>query len=410
MLRPTNVRFLNITIGANATVHEEVIVEAGATIDERTVLYPFSLVPESAKVKAGHYSGNPCKSDAKASLEQARHIDRGRARIILEACKLTSLVAMPLLLSLMTAPSVLLFFYLDFHRLCSGPEPSCPDKSTKAKHLDPISNTEGISLRYSTLLYAITLYLGTGIALVGFTVAMKWLLAGHVRPGLYRRTTFTEWRRWWLRFLHNATVFWFQRLGMWSGLSIYHLYYRALGMRIGRSNVLPNDILVHIEDAHLVEIENSCVLPSAVLKPDIDVKDYGFKGSIRIGTFVSMGFHGRITGAVALESATNVGWFTNVSSGQTAERLTIPSGTSRMGCHRLLIPKKMHQIYTRPEAKLKANIHRKTFETEPIRTHIIYRLGQFTVDLVLTLVRILVNVLSVLVAYEAGVNTSSISF
>mmetsp|Transcript_21641 Transcript_21641/g.30336 ORF Transcript_21641/g.30336 Transcript_21641/m.30336 type:complete len:533 (-) Transcript_21641:268-1866(-) len=312
-----------------------------------------------------------------------------------------TLAITPILISLLSTPSILLFYFLDYHRLCSGPDPRCPDENLDgslmnphAVHLDISGDHKGISLRYNTLLFSVTLYIGTGFTLAIFIVSMKWLLAGfYVQPGPYTRTTFTKWRRWWLGLLQGALIFWFSRAGMWSGYTIYSIWFRLLGAKIGRYNVLPDFTLVHPEDAHLLEIGDHTVFSTSTVILDITLENgQAIKTKVKIGSYCFVGFHSRIEGTVTLEDTANVAWLTNIV-GDPNKPQTLCRGRSRMAGLTMTIPRGTQKFMHAVQSGEK--------DMRNLRCQYCRTVG---VDVFMTFTRLLGYCLALLVAYEAGVD------
>mmetsp|Transcript_8057 Transcript_8057/g.11287 ORF Transcript_8057/g.11287 Transcript_8057/m.11287 type:complete len:195 (+) Transcript_8057:3-587(+) len=156
--------------------------------------------------------------------------------------------------------------------------------------------------KYFLLIFFTTIWVGAALTLIPFTVLLKWLIAGNVKPGIYRPTNFTNWRRWFLG-LVTTVIYSYPVSILFGTIQSTNLFLRALGMKVDDGAISINLLLVHIEDAHLVTIEDGAFVSACSFSPDTEtLEGYNLKGLIQVGKNCSIGFRTVIEGALKQQS------------------------------------------------------------------------------------------------------------
>jgi len=303
--------FDKVVINSNCKIRDGCVVEPGVSVGKDSTIEPLSRVSTGSKLTPGIYIGNPIhRILPKSSDDKDTSWSLLCEKVPLETVKILTLICLPHLLNFMSAPAVLLLWWMDPFGLCIFDD---------GEHLE--RSFGDIDIRYYTLVFLATVWVGSVLAMAPFTIIAKWVLAGHVRVGEYTPTLFTRWRRWFLSLLANlVTRYTFQLLG---SLQVNNLWMRMLGMKFGKHCVSINFRIVHIEDAHLVTIGNGCFLSACTLVCDVTTNDgRSFKCPIRLGDHTSIGFRAIVEGHVILETWCALGWLTYVRGTYRSEQMS----------------------------------------------------------------------------------------
>ena len=167
---------------------------------------------------------------------------------------------------------------------------------------------------YRAILLSIATFLMLTLAEFGIAIGGKWLIAGRLQPGRYPLWGFTYFR-WWLsdRLLEAAPTY------MLSGSSLYPLWLRALGAKVGKdvtigSITLRSPDMLTIADGvsigSAVNLENARVQHGELILGTITLQENAYVGSYSV-----------LEGNVALEANAHLDGQSALADGKT-----VPAG------------------------------------------------------------------------------------
>ena len=167
---------------------------------------------------------------------------------------------------------------------------------------------------YRAILLSIATFLMLTLAEFGIAIGGKWLIAGRLQPGRYPLWGFTYFR-WWLsdRLLEAAPTY------MLSGSSLYPLWLRALGAKVGKDVTIGSitlrapDMLTLADGVSIgsaVNLENARVQHGELILGTITLQENAYVGSYSV-----------LEGNVALEANAHLDGQSALADGKT-----VPAG------------------------------------------------------------------------------------
>jgi hypothetical protein len=152
------------------------------------------------------------------------------------------------------------------------------------------------------VLYYFLIYISSMCFVSLLTICFKWILFGHVRPGLYQDDEWTRWRRWWLDLLTRVSFNW---MAFWDKTHADVIWLKLMGAKIMRSVFLNPTMCVAAYDADLVRTEDDeTFFSNARIICDMPVREragWRRRGEVILGASSSVGF------GVIVEGGSRVG-------------------------------------------------------------------------------------------------------
>eukprot|EP00466_Bigelowiella_natans_P009559 jgi/Bigna1/91948/estExt_fgenesh1_pg.C_1350004 len=298
----------------------------------------------------------------------------------LETCKMLTFVAQLWLATIFSSVGAISFWAVDLFEIRTNPEQAA-------------NNEALIDQRYFFLIFYTFQIVGSFVMLGLYSIVAKWILAGHVREGPYRKTLFTKWRRWYLALLQRFALKYFGFIVLGTKHSYYLIYQRLMGLSIGVGSLMPQPYNIHPEDAHLIEIGEYSFVSIGTIEPEFRCRSQNVRSRIRIGNGCTVGVQSHISGNVVMMNNSNISFLTSVEGLNSAKPLIVPEGTALLGTNRFKVSRssqeKLHEYITKRQ-----------------KNTLLFQTWFISMDMFLWVLRLATRYLCLLAAFEAGLEIS----